>query len=120
MASAFSITATLPASASLVMPVPRPVTVAGDSPVRAAMTAEAAVVLPMPTSPVAMMSRPFSSSASTTSMPISMARTACSRVIAGPCAMLAVPMRTFWWRTPSAALRSAFTPTSVTTTRAPT
>ena len=29
-------------------------------------------------------------------MPISMARTASSRVIAGPCAMLAVPMRTFF------------------------
>ena len=84
------------------------------------MTAEAAVVLPMPTSPVAMMSRPFASSSSTSSMPISTARTASSRVIAGPCAMLAVPMRIFFWRTPSAALRSAFTPTSVTMTRAPT
>ena len=52
-------TATLPASASLVMPVPRPVTRAAGWPVSAAMTAEAAVVLPMPTSPVAMMSRPL-------------------------------------------------------------
>ena len=77
-------------------------------------------MLPMPTSPVAMMSRPFSSSSSTSSMPISMARTASSRVIAGPWAMLAVPMRIFFWRMPWAALRSAFTPTSVTMTRAPT
>ena len=34
--------------------------------------------------------------------------------------LFAVPMRSFFWRTPTAALRSAFTPTSVTTTRAPT
>ena len=93
-------TATLAGSASLAMPVPRPVTSAAGWPVSAAMTAEAAVVLPMPISPVAMMSRPFASSSSTSSMPISMARTASSRVIAGPCAMLAVPMRTFFWRTP--------------------
>ena len=83
------------------------------------MTADAAVVLPMPTSPVAMMSRPFSSSSSTRRMPLSIARTASSRVIAGPCAMLAVPMRILSWRM-SAALRSALTPTSVTMTRAPT
>ena len=82
------------------MPVPRPVTRAAGWPVSAAMTAEAAVVLPMPTSPVAMMSRPFASSSSTSAMPISMARTASSRVIAGPWAMLAVPMRIFVWRTP--------------------
>ncbi len=74
----------------------------------------------MPISPVAMMSRPFASSSSTSSIPISIERTASSRVIAGPCAMLAVPMRTFFRRTPSAALRSALTPTSVTATRAPT
>ncbi len=39
--------------------------------------------------------------------------------MAGPKAMLAVPMRTLRWRMPAAAERSALTPTSVTTTRAP-
>ena len=116
---AFSMVATLPARASCVIPVPRPVTRAAGSPLSTEMTAEAAVVLPMPTSPVQMMSRPLASSSSTSRMPLSMARTASSRVIAGPCAMLAVPMRTLSWRM-SAALRSAFTPRSVTMTRAPT
>ena len=118
-AIAFSMVVTLPISASCVMPVPRPVTRAAASPLRTLITADAAVVLPMPTSPVQMMSRPFSSSSSTRRMPLSMARTASSRVMAGPCAMLAVPMRILSWRM-SASLRSALTPRSVTMTRAPT
>jgi hypothetical protein len=81
--------------ASALIPVPRPVTRATGRPVSAAMTAEAAVVLPMPISPVAMMSRPESSSSSTSSMPTPSAARHSSRVIAGPCAMLAVPMRIF-------------------------
>ena len=55
-------------------------------------------------------------------MPASTARTACSRVMAGPAAMLAVPRATFLSMIlPALAsgLRSAATPMSTTTTRAP-
>ena len=55
------------------------------------MTADAAVVLPMPISPVANIEAPSPTASSTSSMPISMAWRASSRVIAGPWAMLAVP-----------------------------
>ena len=85
------------------MPVPRPVTWTAGSPVSAAMTAEAAVVLPMPISPVANMDAPSATASSTSSMPSAMACSASSLVMAGPWAMLAVPMRILRCRTPSSA-----------------
>ncbi len=114
-------TAILRANCPSSMPVPRPVRAATGSPHKAASTAVEGVVLAMPMSPVP--NRSVSSASDwATSMPASMAATACSRVMAGPRAMLAVPGPTLFETILPAATsgpKSAATPMSTTTTRAP-
>ena len=90
-ASAFSMISILCASCSSPMPVPFPVIIATGLPVMAATMALAAVVLPIPISPVPMMSSPCFISFSTMSMPASMLLIAWVLVIAGPMYMSAVP-----------------------------
>ena len=67
--------------------MPRPVTSAGSRPISAAVSALAAVVLPMPISPTATTSTPRSSSPRATAWPLAIARSASARVIAGPSVM---------------------------------
>ena len=85
---------TLRVSVASSTPVPRPVTSAASAPVKAAISAADAVVLAMPMSPVRSTSAPSSIRASATSTPTSSAASASSRVIAGPAARSAVPLRT--------------------------
>ena len=104
-------------------PVPRPVTVSGAAPVIAAVIALAAVVLPMPMSPVATRSAPASIASITSRAPCSIAASACSRVMAGPRVMFAVPapsgQRTRAPPIPGGPPIALATPKSATTTRAP-
>ena len=72
-------------------PVPGPVTRAGGAPVMAAVTALAAVVLPMPRSPVAIRSAPAAAASAASAAPAATQCCACSRVIAGPRLRSAVP-----------------------------
>ena len=103
------------------MPVPRPVISSTGLHVRAATIALLGVVLAIPISPVAKRSmESFNENA--TSMPASMEAMACSRVMAGPVCMLAVPEATrLEMILPSltSALKSPATPASTTTTCAP-
>ena len=72
-------------------PVPLPVTLLTSTPVKHAIIALLGVVLAIPISPVATMSRPLQSSSLRTSMPASRDFIACSLDIAGPHAILPVP-----------------------------
>ena len=111
-------TATLRTSVAASTPVPRPVTRSGVWPVIAAAITLAVVVLPMPISPVARRSAPASRASPASLAPLSIAWTACSRVIAGPAAMFAVP-GPIGHRTRSGDGPSGLaTPKSATTTRA--
>ena len=83
------------------------------------MSAAEAVVLPMPMSPVRATSRPRSISSRTRLRPCSIATSASTTDIAGPFVMLAVPRLTFNARSCGCTGRSASTPRSATTTRAP-
>ena len=122
-ASARRTASTLRRQPSSSTPVPRPVTSSAAAPVMAAVIALAAVVLPMPMSPVATRSAPPSIASMTRRAPASIAASACARLMAGPRVMFAVPA-------PSGQRTSAppisdrppiglATPKSATTTRAP-
>ena len=87
-----------PASES---PAPRPVIRSTGSPKSTAATALDVVVLPMPISPVASSEKPASRASRTSAMPVSMANSACSRVMAGPCVKSAVPSAMRLSSTPS-------------------
>ena len=76
---------------SLERPAPRPVIFSTGISRSTDATALLVVVFPIPISPVAMMPYPFSFSISTISMPVSMALTACSLVMAGSFVMFFVP-----------------------------
>ena len=112
-------TATLRASVTSSMPVPRPVTAAGARPVSAAIRAAAGVVLPMPISPVTRQRAPSATSIAATSAPASSAAAAWSTVMAGPSVRSAVPAATLRSSSPGCSSRAAATPTSTTSTRAP-
>ena len=116
-ASARRTASTFPTQTSSATPVPRPVTIAGSAPVSAAVRALAAVVLPIPISPVPTQS---GAAASTSAAPSAIARTASSRVIAGPFVMLRVPGAMRRSTMPAWPASGAATPRSATTTRAPT
>ncbi len=77
--------------ASRSIPVPLPVIKKAGKPVKAARMAVLGVVLPIPISPVASSSTPFSISAAATSIPASTAARACSLLMAGPVAISPVP-----------------------------
>ena len=111
--------ATLRVKVASSTPVPRPVTCSAGAPVIAAVIALAAVVLPMPISPVARRSAPASIASCASRAPVSIARIACSRVIAGPAAMFAVPGPIGHSTRSGARSRGVATPKSATTTRAP-
>ena len=85
----------------------------------AAVIALAAVVLPMPISPVASRSAPASIASSANPAPVSIARIACSRLIAGPPAMFAVPGPIGHATRAGERPSGPATPKSATTTRAP-
>ena len=91
-ASACSMTRFFFKNASSVRPPPRPDTASTDSPLSAANTADEVVVLPMPISPTPRSCWPPRFASAASSMPVRMPCTACSRVIAGPAAMFAVPL----------------------------
>ena len=76
----------------------------------------AAVVFPMPISPVPARSRPAARSASTSAMPASTAASISSRVIAGPRVMLRVPGAIRIDRSAGWAASGPATPRSATTT----
>src|SRR5881296_227983 len=118
-ASARRTTSTLRASVASSTPVPRPVTRAGAAPVIAAAIALAAVVLPIPISPVARRSAPASSACSASRAPVSSACRACACVIAGPRARLAVPGAIAQATSSGELPIGLATPKSATTTRAP-
>ena len=84
----------------------------------AAAIALAAVVLPIPISPVARRSAPASSACSASRAPVSSACRACARVIAGPRARLAVPGAIGQEWSPGEPGIGFATPKSATTTRA--
>src|SRR6267378_2954025 len=117
--SARATMSTLRASAASSTPVPRPVTRSGGAPVIAAVIALAAVVLPIPISPVPRRSAPASIAARASRAPVSMALTAWARVIAGPRAMLAVPGAIGQATSSDARAIGFATPKSATITRAP-
>src|SRR5664280_1055025 len=102
------------------MPVPRPVAAAGSAPVNAAISAAEAVVLAIPMSPATRHRTPLAIRSRATSVPASTAATASARVIAGAVDRSAVPRRTLRSIKPGNAGSSVATPTSTTTTRAPT
>ena len=83
----------------------------------AAVSALAEVVLPIPISPVPTQS---GAAASTSAAPSTIARTASSRVIAGPFVMLRVPGPTRRSTTAPSSASAVTTPRFATTTRAPT
>ena len=78
---------------SLLSPAPRPVTSAGSLSSRTEVMAALVVVLPIPISPVARRVYPSSASSRTILIPTSIALMASSRLIAGPTAILSVPLR---------------------------
>src|SRR5659263_641743 len=102
------------------MPVPRPVAATGSAPVNAAISAAEAVVLAIPMSPATRHRTPLATRSRATSVPASTAATASARVIAGAVDRSAVPRRTLRSIKPGSAGSSVATPTSTTTTRAPT
>ena len=76
------------------------------------------VVLPMPISPVAIRLYPCCFNSPTICIPYRMASAACSRLMAGPCVMSAVPFAILWMRRPLP-LTVAATPMSTGKTSAP-
>lgn len=118
--SARRTTSTLRAWVSSLIPVPRPVTSAGSTPVKTEIRAADTVVFAMPISPVRSALLPAATRSRAVSMPTSMAATASSRVIAGPVDRSAVPGRILRGSRPGVAGRSPATPTSITQTSAPT
>ena len=94
------------ASPSFDSPAPRPTSPSGAACSNTDSTAAEVVVLPMPISPVRMMSAPRSSCSRTSSAPVSIARTHSSRVIAGDAVMSSVPFRILRFKTPSAPAKS--------------
>ena len=118
--SACSMTLALCLRCSSDIPVPRPVTFKGDLPQTTLVMALADVVLPMPMSPVPTMSAPFAISFVAIAMPSSRQRRACSIDIAGPFAMLAVPLPIESEISSWLAGSAEATPASMMTTLAPT
>ena len=102
------------------MPVPRPVTSAAVRPVKAAMRQAAGVELAMPMSPVTSRSAPPAMRSPAAAAPASTAAAASARLMAGPSARSAVPGRTRARRKRGWSGRSDATPTSRTSTSAPT
>jgi len=100
-------------------PVPRPVACSGLSPVKAQVSALAAVVLPIPISPRASSVTPESASSWARRVPTSSASSATSRRIAGPWVKSSVPGPMLWTRTPASPFTGKRTPMSTTSTRAP-
>ena len=88
------------ASPSSERPAPRPVIPSTGWPSSTAATALDVVVLPMPISPVASRPTPAFFCSCTSRMPLPMASTACSRLIAGPRVKSAVPGAMRQSRTP--------------------
>ncbi|MBA7712130.1 hypothetical protein ES703_121100 [subsurface metagenome] len=117
-ASAASIILTFDANCSSPIPVPLPVILATRSPVMTAHMAALGVVLPIPMSPTPTMSSPLATSSFITSMPASIARSASSRLIAAPLAILPVPEAIFLETSKGWGSRFADIPMSTTTTRA--
>ena len=101
-------------------PAPAPVTSWADRPVNAPINAAADVVLPMPKSPPMRQSTPAAICSEAIRMPTASAASAWSGVMAASEAMLAVPSATLSVLTPGSGSRGVFTPTSTTTTSAPT
>ena len=115
-------TRTLWANCSSSIPVPWPVTSATGRPLKTATIALLGVVLPIPMSPVPKTST-VRAAFRAMSMPASTARTASSRLMAGPSAMFRVPgpiRRETIFPAAASSLRSAATPMSTTVTAAPT
>ena len=121
--SARSMTWVLRRRPSSSRPVPRPTTSAGGSASRAAHMALAAVVLPMPISPMPSNVTPFATNSVATRMPMLTAAAICARVMAGPSARFAVPAASRSRRmtaAPGVSGSGDFTPMSTTITSAPT
>ena len=116
--TARSTTAVFLRKASSVSPLPKPVTASAGAPVNAESTAAEVVVLPMPISPMPSASTPSAFAVSAASMPAAMAASACSRVIAGPSAILPVPLAILRSSIPSG-VRCESMPTSITRTSFP-
>ena len=113
-----STTSRLRASEASESPAPRPTRLRASARRSTAATAAEVVVLPMPISPAARRRTPARASPHAPAIPTSIARTAPSRDIAGPCAMLPLPRRTFA-RTMRASSMPRAMPTSTGTTSAP-
>ena len=99
--------------------VPRPVACSGVRPQAAATTQAEEVVLAMPISPGRKQRHPSATHFSVSSMPVSMARIASSRVIAGPFAQFFVPKAIFRWIRPGIHSVSAAMPRSATSRSEP-
>ena len=113
-----STTSRLRASEVSESPAPRPTRLRASARMSTAATAAEVVVLPMPISPAARRRTPARASPHATAIPTSIARTAPSRDMAEPCAMLPLPRRTFA-RTMRASSMPRAIPTSTGTTSAP-
>ena len=118
-ASARSTTSTLRDSSSSLRPVPRPVVSRAERPVNAAVMALDAVVFPIPMSPVPIRSAPAPAASRASATPASTQASACSRDIAGPCVMSAVPRPTPTTRRSGCAGSGVATPASTISSRTP-
>ncbi len=118
--NADSMTDTLLRRRELSIPVPLPVTSSGVLPETTAVIALAAVVLPIPMSPMANAFAPPSIALTASSAPTSRDVLAWDTVIAGPLVMFIVPMPTLRSMTPDGHFSLVATPMSTTSTLAPT